>query len=379
MADSLRIWVNRSYATTLHAVHGLRDNPDGVDVTVVGTHADRDSPVLTGCDEVADEPPPDVTGDRYGEWALDFAARHRIDVLWPRYEQEAVARAAGSFAAAGTAVVSPPAEVIARCEDKAATYEAAASAGLEVPPWRVATDAAGLRAALADLGAEVGPDVALCVKPVGGVGAVGFRIVRDRPPTWAQLQADPEPVVGAADLVRAYAEAAAPAGGALATGTTTGTTTAAGAGHGEPPGALLVQPWLDEPELSVDLLADRGVVLAAVTRGKPVGDAQVRARWVGADPALDAPVAALSAALGLHSLANVQFRWWRGRPVLLEVNPRASAGIHQTTLAGVDLAWAAVRLARGLPVGTLPAPTSARYADVPGVVTLPARGRRLDG
>lgn len=378
MAAPLRIWVNRSYATTLHAVHGLRDNPDGVDVTVVGTHADRDSPVLTGCDEVADEPPPDVTGARYAHWALDFAARHRIDVLWPRYQQEAVARAAGAFAAAGTAVVSPPAEVITRCEDKAATYETAARAGLEVPPWRVATDAAGLRAALADLGAEVGPGVALCVKPVGGVGAVGFRIVRDEPPTWAQLRADPEPVVGAADLVRAYAEAtaeAAAAGGAPATGSPT----APGAGRGEPPGALLVQPWLDEPELSVDLLADRGVVLAAVTRGKPVGDAQVRARWVGADATLDAPVAALSAALGLHSLANVQFRWWRGRPVLLEVNPRASAGIHQTALAGVDLVWAAVRLARGLPVGTLPAATPARYADVPAVVPLPARGRRLDG
>lgn len=372
MAAPLRIWLNRSYATTLHAVRALRDNPDGVDVTVVGTHADRDSPVLTDCDEVADEPPPDVTGDRYAQWALGFAARHRIDVLWPRYEQEAVARAAGSFAAAGTAVVAPPPDVIARCEDKAATYEAAARAGLEIPPWRVAADAAGLRAALADLGAEVGPDVALCVKPVGGVGAVGFRIVRDGPPTWAQLRADPEPVVRAADLVRAYAEAEATATGA---GAATGT----GAVRGEPPGPLLVQPWLDEPELSVDLLADRGAVLAAVTRGKPVGDAHVRARWVGADATLDAPVAALSAALGLHSLANVQFRWWRGRPVLLEVNPRASAGLYQTALAGVDLAWAAVRLARGLPVGTLPAPTPARYADVPGVVALPARGRRLDG
>ena len=354
MSAALRIWVNRSYATSLHALRLLRDNADGVDVTIIGTHADRDSPVLTGCDEIADEPPARVRGEAYGEWALDFAVRYRVDVIWPRHQPEAVAAAAGALADAGIAVVAPPASVIAHCEDKERTYATAAAAGVEVPPRRVARDADELRVALDDLPAEVGPGVELCIKPVSGVGGVGFRVVRDEAPSWDALQADPEPVVTSVDLLRAYATA-------------------------EDPGALLVQPWLDEPELSVDLLADRGVVLAAATRGKPVGDAEVRARWVRDDPALAEPVAVLARTLGPHSLANVQFRWWRGRAVLLEVNPRASAGLYQSALGGVDLVWAAVRLARGLPVDPAPAVRPTRYADVAGVVELPGTARRLDG
>lgn len=348
----LRIWVNRSYSTTLHALGQLRANPDGVPVSIIGTHVDPDSPVLTGCDEIADEPPQSVSGPDYARWALDFAVGHRIDVVWPRHQQEAVAAAGPGFAAAGIALISPPAAVVARCEDKGHTYEAAAAAGVAVPPWRVARNTRELQQALADLGAEVGPGSPLCVKPVDGVGGVGFRVVRDTAPTWEQLLGDPEPLVRTADLLRAHAGAAAP-------------------------GPLLVQPWLEDPELSVDVLADRGTVLAARTRGKPVDGADARARWVRDDPVLAAPVAALARALELHSLVNIQFRWWRGRPVLLEVNPRASAGLHQTGLSGVNLPWAAVRLARGLPAGPFPG-RPARYATVPDVVALPPTGRRLD-
>lgn len=46
----------------------------------------------------------------------------------------------------------------------------------------------------------------------------------------------------------------------------------------------------------------------------------------------------------LPYLSNVQVRFRNGEPVLLEANPRASAGIYQTALTGVNLPWAAVRL-----------------------------------
>jgi biotin carboxylase len=352
VSSALRIWVNRSYSTTLHALAQLRDNPDGVAVTIIGTHADPDSPVLTGCDEIADEPPGGLAGPAYAQWALDFAARHRVDVLWPRFGQQEIAAAQPRFAAAGVAVVAPGADVIERCEDKARCYEIAAAAGLEIPPYRIAHDATELQRALQELGAEVGPAIPLCVKPVGGVGGVGFRVVRDTAPTWEQLLADPEPRVSSTELVRAYDLASAP----------------------EP---LVIQPWQDDPELSVDLLANHGTVLAAVTRGKPVDGTNGRARWVREDPTVAGAVEALTSALGLHSLANIQFRWWCGRPVLLEVNPRASAGLHQTSLAGINLPWAAVRLARGLPVGPFPAVGSARYATVPDIVALPPTARHL--
>jgi hypothetical protein len=46
-------------------------------------------------------------------------------------------------------------------------------------------------------------------------------------------------------------------------------------------------------------------------------------------------------------------KYWRGptdeveRPYLLEVNTRAAGGLFHTTLAGVNLAWACVKVALG--------------------------------
>ncbi|MFE3546062.1 ATP-grasp domain-containing protein [Nocardia sp. NPDC059177] len=46
----------------------------------------------------------------------------------------------------------------------------------------------------------------------------------------------------------------------------------------------------------------------------------------------------------LAYLTNVQLRYRRGEPVLLEANPRPSAGLFHTAFADVNLPWAAIRL-----------------------------------
>lgn len=345
----LTIWVNRSYATTHHVITLLRNNPQGAPVRVVGTHADLSSPVLAACDAAEAEPGGEVTGAAYVAWALDFCARHRVDVFIPRLHLNVLSAARDRFSAAGVALVAAPAGAAALMDDKQRAYEDAAGAGLAVPPYRVVRDADALVSAYDSLADEVGE---VCLKPVTGVGGEGFRVLTRERARLADFLAHPGVVANVEEVAAAVQRHV---------------------DDGMSVPALMLMPLLPGPEVSVDTLADRqGRVLAAVPRRK-VGRAQELVEDVEA-------VAVASSIVSRHQLAfltNTQVRYWQHpasdsapRPYLLETNARMSGGVHQSALAGLNLPWAAVQMALGTPV-TLESPRfGARYTTVAQTVPL---------
>jgi len=344
----LRIWLNRTYATHVHTVAMLRDNPAGEPVHVTATHVDPHSPVMLAADATEPEPAEGTSAEEYVAWALDLCGRRGIDVLWPRQHLAALAAARDAFADAGVGLVAGPAEAAALLDDKVAAYRDAEEAGLAVPPWRLVTTADELRAAYDDL-AVLGEVVS---KPVQGVGADGYRILTRAPLTFEELTGPLPPRVGVDEATAALAAAAR-----------TGTAV-----------PLLVMPYLPGPEVSVDCLADDdGELLAAVPRSKVQ-----RLRALVDDPDAVEIARTIVKRHRLGSLSNTQVRYWQQpgvdtapRPYLLETNARVAGGLFQTTLTGLNLAWAAVELARGREV-RLPEPRlGATYATVSSLV--PAR------
>ncbi|MGH3497002.1 MAG: ATP-grasp domain-containing protein [Nocardioidaceae bacterium] len=346
----LRIWFNRTYATHFHTLDLIRANPDRRPVHLIGTHADPDSPVLSTCDESAPEPDHSLTGADYVGWALTFCEEHRVDVFVPRWQQGPIAAARDSFSAAGVALVSASAEAIAAVGDKANAYAHAAAAGLPVPPWRVATDAQSFVKAHAELAAEVGD---VCVKPVNGVGGDGFRVLRQQPLKLADFLTGPTSLQRADALAAALREAES---------------------EGRPIPPLLLMPYLPGPEVSVDCLATSdGELLVAVPRTK-IG----RRRELRDDPDAVAVARALVVRHRLGYLSNTQVRGWAHpgrdespRAYLLETNPRMSAGLAQTSLAGVNLPWSAVKLALGERVDVPEPRLGKAFTTVPAIVVLP--------
>ncbi|MFF7155297.1 ATP-grasp domain-containing protein [Streptomyces sp. NPDC008139] len=305
----------------------LRDNPDAVDVRIYGTNVLRDAPALAACD-VGESEPRYVGDDEYAAFAVEFCRRHAIDVLIPPRRLAALAGRAEEFAAVGTRLMCSPPEAVDVLTSKGRTYEAARAAGVPVPPWRVVSDAEGFRAAVGELG-ETGER--MCVKPAGEFSAFGFRILEDRPLRLKDLLAAPVPLASVASVAGALKRAA---------------------DEGEAVPEFLVMPYLDGPEVSVDCLsAPGGAMLTGIARSK-----QGRYRLLLDDPALVAIARRLVGHFRLAYLSNVQLRYRRGRPVLLEANPRASAGIFQTAFTGVNLPWSAVRLLLRGDAGALPAP-----------------------
>ncbi|MEP7020327.1 MAG: ATP-grasp domain-containing protein [Pseudonocardiales bacterium] len=328
----MRVWFNRTYATNTHVFAMLRANPDGRPVHVIATHTDAESPVLMACDEAYPEPPEDCPVADYVAWALGFAREHRVEVFFPRLAMPELADARDDFTAAGVALACPSGDTVRLFEDKAAAYRAAAALGLPVPPHHVVTDAAGLQAAYEQV-REVAKTV--CMKPVRGTGGDGFRILATDAPSLAEVLRPTEEQVISLEW----------AGAALDRACST---------DRDVP-RWLVMPYLPGPEISLDVLADRaGHTLAAVGRRK-----SRRGGTLVDDLPARRVAEALNVAHGVSYLSNTQVRYWQGpgdretRPYLLELNTRMSGGLFQTALAGVNLPWAALRLALGEEVGTL--------------------------
>ncbi|MFG2737716.1 ATP-grasp domain-containing protein [Streptomyces harbinensis] len=347
---ALRIWLSSAGAASTQVMRMLRENPESAAVRIYGTNISATAPALMACD-VAEVEPYRVNDHVYAEFALDFCRRHGIDVLIPPRRLDALAGRAEEFARAGTRLMCAPPAAVNVLTSKSRTYEAARAAGIPVPEWRVVRDADQLRTAVEELGR---PGESLCIKPAGEYSAFGFRIFDDGPLRLRDLLEAPRPLVSVTAVADALKRAA---------------------DEEEKVPSFIVMPYLEGPEVSVDTLsAPGGRLLTAVPRAK-----DGRYRLLLEDPEATGIARAVVEHFGLAYLANVQLRRLRGASVLLEANPRPSAGVYQTAFSGLNLPWAAVRLLVHGDPGELPPPrlggriaVTETAAEVHPAVTAPA-------
>ncbi|AXL92114.1 ATP-grasp domain protein [Streptomyces sp. CB09001] len=344
MASPVRVWLNRTYAENVFFMDQLRRNPADRAVEIHATHGDPDSPVLAAAD-TAELEPEGLSPAGYVEYALAQCARRGIDVFVPRLHQSAIVAHRAEFETVGTALLAPPPEAVAVFRDKVIAYEAVRALGVPVPPWWRVRTADELVLAVEELEAD---GHRACFKPASGAGGVGFRMVTRDPFSLAHLNGFPSPSVPLPLVVEALRAA-------------------------EEPVDWLVMPRLEQPEVSVDCLTgpDNRVRLAVgrTKNGRRRGFT-LHEQWL-------APARRIAETFGLHHLSNIQFRMYGDRPVLMDVNTRPAGGLHQLALCGVNVPWAAVRLALGDDPGELEPPFLGQdYAVVAGPrplrpVTLP--------
>ncbi|WP_458077218.1 ATP-grasp domain-containing protein [Streptomyces sp. EMB26] len=314
MVSRVRVWLNRTYAENVFFMDQLRRNPSDRAVEIHATHGDPDSPVLAAAD-TAELEPEGLSPAAYVEYALTQCERRGIDVFVPRLHQSAIVAHRADFEAAGTALLAPPPEAVAVFEDKVVAYQAVQSIGVPVPPWWRARDADELLTAVEEL-ERLGHRA--CFKPASGAGGVGFRMITREPFSLSQLKGFPSPQVPLDQVLESLRRA-------------------------EEPVDWLVMPRLEQPEVSVDCLtgSDNRVRLAIgrTKHGRRRGFT-LHERWLE-------PARRIAEGFGLHHLSNIQFRMLGDRPVLMDVNTRPAGGLHQLSLCGVNVPWAAVRLALG--------------------------------
>ncbi|CAM4147194.1 ATP-grasp domain-containing protein [Saccharibacillus endophyticus] len=312
-----KIWMNRWFSVAYHYVNLIRENEEGERFEFYGTHPNIDH-VSLGASDVK-EVEPEVEGEAYIAFCLDFCKRHGIDLFIPRLHMESIAQNIKRFEEVGTKVmVCGDMELLQNMMNKEKFYRSLEGKGVvEIPDYRVVRTAEQFAQAYREL-TEAGERV--CFKPTEAEGGMGFRIVKDK-------AGDPlEELYGYVTLETTYEEAYRTLSSV------------------ESFQDLMVMELLEGEEYSIDCLADAaGNLLTAVPRRKSEG----RVYHLEYSEELLALSRRIAENCRIPYAFNVQVKYNKGIPKLLEINPRMSGGLYITCLSGVNFPYLAVKSAFG--------------------------------
>jgi len=323
----MKIWFNRWFTTALHYIEMIRHNPDQRRFIIYGSHPNNDALYLQYCDFAYHEP--DISGDAYIEFCLEFCNTHGIEIFVPHKENVLIAKRLSEFQSIGVKVlVSPDAGLMEMLDNKAMTYNVLLEKGRQgtsiftIPEFYVVNNLSDFKNAYETLKRN-GHQV--CFKPIIGEGACGFRVIKDQIDSIEQLFSWGGgyriPYSYACDILK----------------------------QKETFPDLMVMEYLEEREYSIDCLASSDKLYTAIPRMK--GDGRVRELVERRE--LIQMAEQFYQEFKLPYVFNIQVKFNEGIPKLLEINPRMSGGLHISCLSGVNFPYLAIKILLGEKVETL--------------------------
>ncbi|MER9305565.1 acetyl-CoA carboxylase biotin carboxylase subunit family protein [Mesorhizobium sp. M0496] len=209
----------------------------------------------------------------------------------------------------------PNAASIERCCDKFSQRQLLAEAGVSIPAYRLATDAADAKSSAAEIGLPV------IVKPAVGIGSSGVRLCRDVD----ELTEHTTHLLGGGHIWRSSPR-------------------------------ILVEEFAQGPQYGANTMGNAVIAIGSAEYGPPphfvYREWNVPAQLTdyARESIADVSLSCLRA-LGLGwGPTNIELRWTKRGPVVIEVNPRLAGGptTRLVQLAyGVDLATQHIKLAIG--------------------------------
>ena len=304
----VHVWFNKSFAVTAALTRSL----DASRYVVHVSHTDASHASLHAAPRPFLEPK-NLTGDDYAEWMLDTALKRGINIVVAAKEREYLADEVERFARAGVQLIVPALRQTQRHLDHKDEFLRAWNASvLPIPEWRGFDDLPSFDRAVAELRR---PGTRLCMKPVQGIYANGFRVLTEQP--------SPRSFFGGELYQMTYAAARE----LLQAGQT-------------PP--MLLMHTLEGAERSIDGVAWRGELLTATVRRKLGGAQRIENR-----PDLIQAARQIAQTYRLSGMFNFQTKdsqtkdkraeGQSGEAHLLEINARASGGSYLSVAgSGVD-------------------------------------------
>lgn len=301
----------------------IRDNPDKQAFVIYGTHPNQDSVYLKDCDVSGTEP--DICGEEYIQFCLDYCCKNKIDVFIPRKENVLIAKYLSEFTDIGVRVlVCPDSNLMELMDNKVAMYrsleqhhaDAVSEKIVDVPVYRIVDNAVDFKKAYQELSEQINGEK-LCIKPIIGEGANGFRIIDDKADTIPFLfNSAASQIISFETAYKILRQQ-------------------------ERFDDLMVLEYLNGYEYSIDCLAgEEGTLYAVIPRKKGQG----RIREIEFNQELIAIAEKFAKAYKIPFVYNIQVRYKNGVPKLLEINPRMSGGLHISCLSGVNIPYYAVKL-----------------------------------
>ncbi len=310
-----RIWFNRWFNTAYHFINLIKNNDEGTQFEVFGTHPNINSAVLAACDYAESEPT--ICGKDYVEYCISFCKKHKIDIFVPKNQMLYISEYIKEFHNIGTLVLaSNNPELLRTINNKPKFYDLCKRHNIvELPQYYVVNTADEFIKAYKAL---LNEGHMVCIKPVSTEGGFEFRVIDDESDRLGRLfgelsyYATSDEVYKVLSLNDKFPD-------------------------------LMVSEYLDGHEYSIDCLAYERTLFAAVPRKKLEG----RVRLLEHVPELHEIARKISEEYKLPYVFNIQVKYKNGVPKLLEINPRMSGGLHMSCLSGVNFPYLAIKLLEG--------------------------------
>lgn len=292
-------------------------------IRLVGADMSEDAGILKMCDAAYRVPRAD--DPHYVDALLDICREEKIDVLLPimSVELQSLAENRARFDELGTKVSVSEPEALSIANNKRKLLEFLKKNGLPCADFYTVHSAEEVKEAAALLGY---PQRRVCVKATEGSGSRGFRIL-DETASRFDIFFHEKPTSGLIrlqELVFMLEEAPVFP-------------------------ELIVMEYLEGAEYSVDLLADHGKSLVSCCRKSLRMENSIMLEAVTVDaPEVTELCEATVEALGLDGNIGFDLRKRRnGTPMIMECNPRITAGVPYFALAGVNLPYLCIKKLMG--------------------------------
>ena len=288
-------------------------------IRLIGADMSDDSTILQMCDVAYQVPK--CTDSTYIDSLINICQRERVDILLPIMSAElnALSENRNRFATAGTTVSVSSVEALLIANNKRKLFDFMREHSLPCAEYYAVSSCEELVNAAERLGY---PGKKVCVKATEGSGSRGFRILSENVSKFQKFLYE-KPTSGEVTLNELLDVLTEP----------------------DVFPELLVMEYLPGLEYSVDLLADKGKVLVSCARQSLRMENSIMLEAVIVDhPAVTELCANVSESLGLDGNIGFDIRERSdGTPIIMECNPRITAGIPYFALAGVNLPYLCIK------------------------------------
>ena len=294
-------------------------------IRLIGADMNHDDTILQMVDQYYQVPRGDDPG--YAAAILDICKKEHVDVVIPimSVELETLARNAQLFREAGVALSVSDLEPLEIANNKLALFEYMRDNGIPTPKFRSVKCVADVDPAIEEIGMPV------VFKATEGSGSRGMRIIDPRKSRFDILFH--EKPTSAYVTLKEFKETLA---------------------EGDMP-EMLAMEYLPGHEYTVDMLCENGKVLYNMCRrGLNVQTSIILDGIVEDKPEITGLCAQVAQKLKLTG--NIGFDVKEradGTPVIMECNPRATAGVSEFTASGVNLLYLNIKRCLGEPLPEL--------------------------
>ena len=304
------IWFNHWFTQAYNFIGLLKHDPRNYIIASAGK-----APFAFGAS--ADErytEPTGINGEEYTEWCLDFCKEHSVDVFFAKRFRVDIEKHLDLFKAEGIHVVADGnAEQNRMLDSKYSSCTFMREHDLcPVPHMELITEAGDFERAYRIIKDHYGPSHHVCVKADRDEGGITYRRLYD----------DNAPKTFSGDIYfKSFAEDLK---------------------SREKISPMVVMPYLDEPEISIDCMRTEGGLIAVPRRKIDTRITELRF-----DDDLIETARKISDTVKIEYPYNIQLRPLNGTNVFMEINTRMAGGCYKAGLIGCSFPQLAVSHAFG--------------------------------